>query len=128
MSDDLRKSMHAAFFYDGELAALAPVFTRLDKGLGDFSRVELRDLLCLHYNLPHRQRGDPKKVFAGLQLARGTLGTIQRHETAIHASNPEFRNAVSLIINGDPDGITYDAAMGLRGLLDDILLFAERGA
>ena len=128
MSDAyLRKKKHAAFFYEGELAALAPVFTRLGKGLGDFSKVGLQDLLCLHYNLPHEQRGDPKKVFAGLELARGTLGTIQRHETAIHASSPEFRKAVSLIINGDPDGVTYEAVMGLRGLLDDIVLFAERG-
>jgi hypothetical protein len=129
MSDNkLRKRKHAAFFYDSELATLEHVFTRLGKGLGDFSKAALRDLLCLHYNLPHEQRGDPKKVFAGLQLALCTLRTILRHETGAHTSNPEFRKAVALIINGDPDGVTYEAVIGLRGLLDNILRFAERGA
>lgn len=123
-----RKSKHTAFFYPGELAALEPVFTRLGKGLGDFSKVVLRDILSLHYNLPHQQRGDPSKVLAGLKLALGTLGTIQRHETNAHASNPEFRKAVSLMINGDADGVSYEDVQGLRGLLDAILLFAERGA
>lgn len=123
----LRKRKHEAFFNVYERAALEPVFTRLGKGLGEFPTEALRDLLSLHYNLPHERRGDMNKVLAGLQLAGQTLGTIQRHETGEHAKNPEFQKAVVRIINGDPDGVTYEAVKGLRGLLDDLILFAERG-
>ena len=122
-----RRNKHEAFFNDSERAALEPVLTRLGKGLGEFSKEALRDLLCLHYNLPQEQRGDIKKVLAGLQLAGQTLGTIRRHEIGFHARDPEFGKAIGHMVNGDPDADTYEAVKGLRGLLDDILLFSERG-
>jgi hypothetical protein len=119
----VRRRLHEAYFNEFELAALQPVFTRLGKDLGDFTRENLRDFLRLHYNLPHGDRGDVNKVLAGFHLAKRTLGTVQRHEIGVHAKDPDFLRAIARMVDGDPE----DSVKGLRGLLDDLLLFAKRG-
>lgn len=123
----VRKQQHELYFNEFELRALVPVCTRLGKDLGDFTRRELRYFLCIHYNLPHSERGDLNKVFAGLHLAMRTLRTIQRYEIGLHTNDPEVRKAIARMVNGNPDGATNEAVLGLQGMVNALLSFSERG-
>lgn len=123
----LRKRKHEEFFYVTERTSLEQVLVRLGKNLSDLPKAEVRDLLCLFYNLPYENRGDVNRVLASFHLAGQILSTVRRHEIGRHATDPSFREAALRIINGDPGGVTYEEVRGLRGLLDDLLLFAGRG-
>lgn len=128
MSDNqIRKHKHLARLYSGEVAALEPLLDRLGIDLGDLTLEELKRWLAVIYSLPQSERGDQSKVIAGLVLAKLTLSTILRHEIGFHAKDPGFRQSVTLIINGNPDGNTFEEVKGLRGLLDDIQAFISRG-
>ena len=123
----IRGHKHLARLYPGEVATLEVLLTRLGLDLGDLTGVELDRWLGVIYSLKQSERGDQDKVIAGLVLAKFTLSTILRHEIGFHAKDPRFQQSATLILNGDPDGKTFEEIKGLRGLLDDILSFVSRG-
>lgn len=123
----MRAYQHGTHFYPGELAAFQSVLVRLGLPLESFTKQELKKLAAIVYNLPYGDRDDVNKVYAGLQIAKQTLGTILRREIEIHANDPKFREAVRFIVKGNPNGLTSEDTKGLEGLLEDIFAFVNDG-
>lgn len=118
---------HETHFNEFEIDALASVFVRLNKTLDEFTRSELSNLLCLVYNLPHGHRDDKSKTLAAAVIASQTLSTVVRHEIYQHRKDSEFCEQLLLLVNGNPNAITYEEVNGLRGLLDALASFANGG-
>lgn len=117
----VRRAKHLHHFYEHEIAALAPVLTRLGLDIGDLTEAECRRLLSLVYSLPHEHRADPRKVLAGIVIAIQALSTIFRHEIHVHSHDPEFRRLVELFVGGDPTAEGLNARRGLFGSAEDML-------
>lgn len=127
MSKSLKQHKFEHLFNEFELKALEPLCTRLGKSLGDFSRGALKDHLAVCYNLPASARSDSSRSIAAIELAIQILGTVQRHEIGLHSADPLFVRDVGRLLAGDYSNLNYAKQVGLRGLVEQLITFSERG-